>query len=131
MDILIVEDDRLVSGSLRFLVEMDGGHRVVAEADDLSSSIKAVETYDVALALVDIQLARNCTGYGVAAELSRRGTPCIFVTGHAPPFPMPEFALGCIQKPYSAEAVSSALKIAAAIRTGGEVESFESSFQLY
>ncbi|WP_411339076.1 response regulator [Sphingopyxis sp. J-6] len=120
LNALIVEDDAEVAAILRDLVEIDGRLRVVAIADDAASSALAVTEHRIDCALVDIQLAHQSSGYGIACDLTRHGIVCLFVTGHAPPFPIPEFALGCISKPWSVNAVSQALDAIVAARGGGE-----------
>jgi len=35
--------------------------------------------------------------------------PCLFASGKAPAFPMPDLALGCLMKPFTAEDVHRAL----------------------
>jgi hypothetical protein len=37
--------------------------------------------------------------------------PCLFVSGKAPNFPMPDLALGCLMKPFTAEEVHRALNM--------------------
>lgn len=118
-NILLVEDDPLVAMTLGSLIELELGYRVVAIADSLSTTHEALAQHRVELALVDIQLARLSTGYSVAGELTKLGIPCIFVTGNVPPFPMPEFAIGCIAKPFSAAAIAEALHIATMPRGHG------------
>ena len=122
-NVLVVEDEGLVARTLQAYVEMNAGYRVAAVADDLVSALAAVETNQIDVALVDIHLARHASGYAVASELSARGVSCIFVTGHMPPFPMPEIACGCIAKPFTVTSVADALWSAPA----GAARSFGSS----
>lgn len=110
-NILIVEDDPLVADTLRSLVEAESGN-VVGLAEDLESAMEAAQRQRVDVALVDIQLARYDSGLQTAAALSNLGIRCIFVTGTVPPFPMPEYALGCISKPCTVEAMKAALAAA-------------------
>jgi CheY-like chemotaxis protein len=130
---LIVEDDPDVAAVLRDIVETDGRFRVVAIADDAASSVRATREHKVDCALVDIQLARQSSGYSVACDLSGQGILCLFMTGNAPPFPMPEFALGCISKPWTAEDVSEALGVIVAAKAGRSTPSSKpgSGFQRY
>ena len=72
----------------------------------------AVEERRPDLALIDLQLARGSTGFSVAVKLNELGVACLFTTGKAPPFPMPDLALGCLTKPYTDEDVVRALKTA-------------------
>lgn len=110
-NVLIVEDDSLVAETLQALVEAEG-RTVVGLADNLDSAMEIAGEQRVDIALVDIQLARYDSGLQAAAALSNVGIRCIFVTGTAPPFPMPEFALGCISKPCTGEAMRAALAAA-------------------
>jgi len=111
-NILLVEDDPLVAATLRLLVELDPCHRVVAIADCLDQAVDAVSWHRIDLALVDLQLTWGSTGYMVADALGRRGIRCIFVSANVPPWPMPELAVGCIEKPFSADDVADALRVA-------------------
>lgn len=113
LNALIVEDDIDVSSVLRSLVELDDRYRVVAVAEDLSGALQASQAHHIDCAIVDIMLARQSSGYGVACELAQRGIRCVFVTGSAPPFPMPEFAMGCLLKPCTANAMLCALDVVA------------------
>jgi hypothetical protein len=45
-------------------------------------------------------------------RLSDFEVPCLFVSGKAPSFPMPDLALGCLTKPFTAEEVHRALNLA-------------------
>lgn len=111
-NILIVEDDPLVASTLQSLAEAEGS-RVVGVADGLAAALEITRRHRVEIALVDIQLAGFDSGLQVAAELSNIGVRCIFVTGTAPPFPMPDFAVGCIAKPCTVDAMKAALAAAA------------------
>ena len=46
--------------------------------------------------------------------------PCLFVTGKAPGFPMPDLALGCLMKPFTAEDVHRSLGMAEDMMRGRE-----------
>lgn len=129
---LIVEQDPAVARHLRDLVERER-YRVVGVVEDIDGALETVDAHHVDLALVDIELARRTSGYHVACELAMQGVRCVFVAGILPAFPMPELALGCIAKPFTAEAVRSALEVAAAqIKTDHLVAAPESpGFMLY
>ena len=119
MRILIIDDEALVAMSLEFLLTAEG-HVITGIADDVASAVDSAKDKPPDVALVDIQLARGSSGYEAASELRRRGVLCFFVTGNVPAEPRPELALGCIQKPYTEEALQAALRIAEA-RLGGSV----------
>ena len=120
LKILIVEDDAQLATTLKYLVEDNPRYQVVARADDLDSAVAAAETYAPHLALVDLQLARGSTGFSVAVRLSDYDVPCLFVTGRDPGFPMPDLALGCLMKPFTAEDVHRSLGMAEDLMRGRE-----------
>jgi hypothetical protein len=70
--------------------------------------------------LLDLHLARGTTGFSVAARLNDLGIPCLFVSGKAPNFPMPDLALGCLMKPFTAEDVHRSLAMAEDLLRGRE-----------
>jgi response regulator of citrate/malate metabolism len=112
LKILIVEDDAHLATTVKYLVEDNPRYRVVAIADHAASAIAAALEHRPHLALVDLHLARGSTGFSVAVHLSEADVPCLFVSGKAPAFPMPDLALGCLMKPFTAEEVHRALAIA-------------------
>ena len=112
LKILIVEDDSQLALTLKYLVEDNPRYRVVATADDADSAIAAAEQHDPDIALVDLHLARGSTGFSVAVRLGDFDVPCLFVSGKAPTFPMPDLALGCLMKPFTADEVHRSLNMA-------------------
>ena len=120
LKILIVEDDAQLATTLKYLVEDNPRYRVVAIADDLLSAVAAAEAHDPDLSLVDLQLARGSTGFSVAVRLSDYDVPCLFVSGKPPSFPMPDLALGCLVKPFTAEDVHRSLAMAEDMMRGRE-----------
>jgi len=118
--ILIVEDDAQLATTLKYLVEDNPRYQVVATADDVDGAIAAAELHEPHLALVDLQLARGSTGFSVAVRLSDYDIPCLFVTGRDPGFPMPDLALGCLMKPFTAEDVHRSLGMAEDLMRGRE-----------
>ena len=109
LSILIVEDEPLLADTLRRLIELNPLFRVTAIADDLASALEAVGTERPDLALVDLQLANATSGYSVAAKLHDLDIACLFTTGKAPDFPLPDLALGCLRKPFEYEDLVRAL----------------------
>ena len=87
LKILIVEDDRQLATTLKYLVEDNPRYRVVATADDLDSAVAAAEAHRPELALVDLHLAHGTTGFSVAVRMQDFDIPCFFITGRAPSFP--------------------------------------------
>lgn len=120
LKILIVEDDAQLATTLKYLVEDNPRYQVVGQADDVDGAIAAAELYAPHLALVDLQLARGSTGFSVAVRLSDYDVPCLFVTGRSPGFPMPDLALGCLLKPFTAEDVHRSLAMAEDLMRGRE-----------
>jgi DNA-binding response OmpR family regulator len=112
LNILVVEDDRQLAVTLKYLVEDNPRYRVVAMAEDADRAIAAAEEHEPDLVLLDLHLARSTTGFSVAVRLNDLGVPCLFVSGKAPRFPMPDLALGCLMKPFTAEDVHRSLAAA-------------------
>jgi response regulator of citrate/malate metabolism len=118
--ILIVEDDRQLATTLKYLVEDNPRYRVIATADDLDSAVSAAADHGPDLALVDLHLARGTTGFSVAVRMQDFDIPCFFISGKAPDFPMPDLALGCLMKPFTAEDVHRSLAAAEDMMRGRE-----------
>jgi DNA-binding response OmpR family regulator len=120
LKILIVEDDTQLATTLKYLVEDNPRYRVVATADDADGATAAAEEHDPDLVLLDLHLAHGSTGFSVAVRLTDMGVPCLFVSGKAPSFPMPDIALGCLTKPFTAEDVHRSLAMAEDLLRGRE-----------
>jgi DNA-binding NarL/FixJ family response regulator len=118
--ILIVEDDSQLAATLKYLVEDNPRYRVVAIAEDADGAIAAAEEHDPDLVLLDLHLAHGTTGFAVAARLNEFGAACLFVSGKAPSFPMPDLAIGCLMKPFTAEDVHRSLAMAEDLLRGRE-----------
>ena len=120
LNILIVEDDHQLAVTLKYLVEDNPRYRVVGLAEDAASAIAAAEDHEPDLVLLDLHLAHGSTGFSVAARLNDLGVPCLFVSGKAPRFAMPDLALGCLMKPFTAEDVHRSLAAAEDLLRGRE-----------
>ena len=133
LKILIVEDDRQLALTLKYLVEDNPRYRVAGIAADADSAIRAAEQCDPDLALVDLKLANGSTGFQVAVRLVDLDVPALFITGRAPDFPMPDLALGCLMKPFTAEEIHRSLAAAEDVLRGREAVRLKlpSNFALY
>ena len=120
LNILIVEDDSQLAVTLKYLVEDNPRYRVIGMAEDAEGAIAAAEVHEPDLVLLDLHLARSTTGFSVAVRLNDLGVPCLFVSGKAPSFPMPDLALGCLMKPFTAEDVHRSLAAAEDLLRGRE-----------
>lgn len=120
LNILIVEDDSQLAATLKYLVEDNPRYRVVAMAEDAEGAIAAAEVHEPDLVLLDLHLAHSTTGFSVAVRLNDLDVPCLFVSGKAPSFPMPDLALGCLMKPFTAEDVHRSLAAAEDLLRGRE-----------
>ena len=118
--ILVVEDDSQLAVTLKYLVEDNPRYRVVGIAADAEEAIAAAEAEDPDLVLLDLHLANQSTGFSVAVRLNELGVPCMFVSGKAPSFPMPDLALGCLMKPFTAEELHRSLAMAEDLLRGRE-----------
>lgn len=130
MKILIVEDEFMVAMTLKALIQRLG-YEVVGIADDVVSAKDQAEQTKPQLAFVDIQLAKGTSGIDAAAELSKRGVVCIFLTGNPPNGPKPELAIGCLPKPFSDKVLAAALKIGEAVIEGAPLPEPPPGLQLY
>src|SRR6476620_10186618 len=120
LNILIVEDDSQLAVTLKYLVEDNPRYHVLAMAQDADTAIALAEAHEPDLVLLDLHLAHGSTGFSVAVRLNDLGVPCLFVSGKAPRFPMPDLALGCLMKPFTAEDVHRSLAAAEDLLRGRE-----------
>lgn len=120
LNILIVEDDSQLAVTLKYLVEDNPRYRVVAIRNDADGAVAAAEEHEPDLVLLDLHLAHGTTGFSVAVRLNDLGVACLFVSGKAPRFPMPDLAIGCLMKPFTAEDVHRSLAAAEDLLRGRE-----------
>lgn len=110
--ILIVEDEIFVALEIEQIVE-DSGFAVAAIAADREAALAAASECDIAL--VDLNLRDGPTGPRIGMELaSQFGIRVIYVTAN--PAQIGEAsvaALGVISKPFRAQSISAALRLAA------------------
>jgi two-component system, response regulator PdtaR len=133
LKILVVEDDTHLATTMKYLVEDNPRYRVVAIAEDVEGAVAAAQAYRPDIALVDLHLARGSTGFSAAVRLGDLDVPCLFVTGKAPAFPMPDLALGCLLKPFTAEEAHRAIGLAEDRLRGREAlrSSHPANFTIY
>jgi CheY-like chemotaxis protein len=78
--VLIVEDDVMI----RMLIEdmlLDLGFAVAGQAAKVKEALAAVNSTDIDVAILDVNLSGETTG-PVAEALAARGTPFVFATGY-------------------------------------------------
>ena len=111
-NILIVEDEFLVAMDLEDIVSR-AGYRVLGIAPDQEAVSRMSEVPDIAL--VDLNLRDGPTGVAIARKLVERGnTIVIFVTANpAQITDPPHRSIGYVQKPFSPEAILTAIEFAA------------------
>jgi two-component system, LytTR family, response regulator LytT len=79
MKILIAEDEAIIAESL-YQVLSDLGYNPLEPSYDSDEAIKNINEQLPALALVDIHIGEQFTGFKVAAKLNQKNIPFIFVT---------------------------------------------------
>lgn len=85
---------------------------VVGVVDRTSEAVACALRARPHLALVDLRLAGQTTGYATAVRLNEVGVACLLITADPPKFPVSDIALGCLEKPFTAEDLHQGLKIA-------------------
>lgn len=130
MRVLIVEDEALVAMEIEHMLAI-AGHKPIALADDLVTAIAAADADKPDLALVDMQLARGCSGLDVAAALKERGIPVMFATGNCPRERGRGLALGCLHKPITDQTLAAAIAAATAVLGGRSAPTLPPSLHLY
>lgn len=79
--VLIVEDEPLVSMLLADLVE-DAGFIAAGTAATAHEALRIADSERPAVAIIDVNLRGARDGLKVGADLARRGTSLIFISGH-------------------------------------------------
>ena len=105
--ILIVEDEPLVAFDNELHV-VDAGYRVVATVDNEGEAIAILQREPIDLVLADVNLSRGGSGIEVARIASELDIPVLFATG-ACPGDARQFAIGCLNKPYTAAELVKAI----------------------
>jgi CheY-like chemotaxis protein len=109
--ILVVEDEPLVGMMVKETLAEQGG-MVVGLCEDVESALAEAESQAIDLAILDFRV-RGGTISPVAAALSARGVPLIFVTGYDPSdLDLPYPRAGILAKPFHGSAlIDLAIKI--------------------
>ena len=119
--ILIVEDDQQLAATLKYLVEDNPRYRVVGDRRGCRQRALRPPTSMIQTSSCSTFTSRTArTGFSVAVRLNDLGVACLFVSGKAPRFPMPDLALGCLMKPFTAEDVHRSLAMAEDLLRGRE-----------
>ena len=110
--VLIVEDEIFVASDIARILE-DAGYRVAAIAADRREALEAAPQAQIAL--VDVNLRDGLTGPQIALDLARDyGTKIVYVTANPAQIkPRAGTAIGFIRKPFSDEAILTAVQHAA------------------
>ena len=112
LDILIVEDEALLSMDIEAMVE-DSGHVVIAEAASLRDVEQLSDDTNPDLAFVDIQLADGSSGLDVCRLVRGRWPHAFVVFVTANPRMIPDDYCeghGVIPKPFSRNGLMAAMK---------------------
>lgn len=127
--ILIVEDEPLVAFDNELHV-VDAGYRVVATVDTEAEAIAMLEREPVDLVLADVNLSRGGSGVEVARVASGMNIPVLFATG-ACPGEARQYAIGCLNKPYSAAELTKAIHAVDLLIRGKTPRSMPRPLNLY
>jgi DNA-binding NarL/FixJ family response regulator len=103
--VLIVEDDPLISISLRMVLE-DEGYEICGVAATEEQAISLGLTHGPDVAIVDVRLAEG-SGIVAGRSLLAGGTRIVFATAHAAEIAreFPDAEVPIIEKPYDAQLI--------------------------
>lgn len=84
INVLIVEDERLIARNLKNIVEGLGlGFNVIEIVDNYEGAVHALKTYQLNLALLDISIQSDKNGIDIAQYIqSDINIPFVFITSH-------------------------------------------------
>ena len=112
--ILIVEDEPLIAMMLEDFLE-SLGHQVVATCESLEEALDRVDQGGFDVAIIDVQLKDGKQVWPVADRLAEEGTPFVLATGgHVEPPPEKHAGAPVLSKPYTIDAIPTALERACA-----------------
>jgi len=127
--ILIVEDEPLVAFDNELRV-VDAGYRVVATVDNELEAIAILQREQIDLVLADINLSGGGSGVEVAKIASGLDIPVLFATGTCPNLAR-QFAIGCLNKPFSAAELVKAIHAVDLLICGQTPKSMPKPLNLY
>jgi len=118
--VLLVEDETMIALNLEALVE-DMGFAVTGLAADSGSARALAEANPPDVAVVDLNLLDGRTGLALAGHLFRTfGTVVIIATGNPEGIEVGGGVFAIVRKPYTNEALERVIRLAAALRRGGQ-----------
>lgn len=127
----IVEDEALIAMLIEAAL-VDAGFHVVGTADTVKDAITLIDGDRPDLVLCDIKLHDGDSGLDVAAELARRGIPCLFLSGNCPdPDIGRGLAVGCLLKPFRQAGLIDAIRVALAGNPGTTSTRLPAGMTLY
>lgn len=80
-EIMIVEDETMIGFDLADLL-CDAGYAVSGPWVSADEALEALSATDVSLAILDVNLGEGQTSRRIAEQLTRDGTPVVFVSGY-------------------------------------------------
>ncbi|MFT6053252.1 MAG: DNA-binding LytR/AlgR family response regulator [Roseivirga sp.] len=116
LKILIVEDDNMISSSLKEILEMLD-HHVVGIAEDAERAIELCNEFETQLALLDIQIGGDIDGVDLAEIINDQfDIPFIFTTAFADNATIARAKerapYGYLVKPYGIKDINAAIEVA-------------------
>ena len=114
LNVLIIEDESLVAMELQEAIE-NMGHRVVEYATSVKMAKKFIQTFEIDLILMDINLNERTNGIELYKELALE-TPIIYLTAYTDEKTMSQAIetnpLGYLIKPHTEDELKAIIKLA-------------------
>lgn len=120
MVILIVEDQALLGMSLTWELE-DAGHKILGPVSSMAHAQRLAAQERPDLALIDIDLQRQCQGIELARTLqSQFSIPSLILSSEPSPIrEHPDAVLGVIAKPFNPTDIHRSVAAAQTVMQGG------------
>jgi CheY-like chemotaxis protein len=116
-DVLLVEDEELISMLMEDLLE-ESGCRVAASAARLDEALQTAQSGDFDIAFIDLNL-RGIPAWPLADLLRQRGIPFAFVTGYGAADTARAYAdVPVLQKPFTSQHLAAIVARLRAQRPG-------------